>query len=175
MMISWPTSASRLRWAPRTPRNGLQGIWRLAAFRSRARTMSIPRQRLTTDARPLNLLAYVQSLQARVSPAAVARRGDRARARVCALAPRSDRSHLRQPHRPDLPQRGVTSRSGPGCRASGSGGARHQAHAKCRSGRSQECRQERLRLSGWTTDRALGHASLAPQALRGNGLAPPSG
>ena len=108
MMISWPTSASQLV-GPHGTRETVSkgyGDW---LFWLEGQNHLDPAAAPEDRCSPADLLAYVQSLQARVSPATVAHRVIALERALCALAPHSDRSHLRRLIN-NLPKQGVTSR-----------------------------------------------------------------
>ena len=96
------------RWAPRTRETVLKGYGDWLFWLDGQNLLDpaiVPEDRCS----PANLLTYVQSLQARVSPGTVAHRVIALERALCALAPHSDRSHLRRLIN-NLPKQGVTSR-----------------------------------------------------------------
>lgn len=96
------------RWAPRTRETVSRsyGDW---LFWLESQLSLDPAQAPQDRCSPPKLLAYVQSMQARVSPATVAHRVIALERALCALVPGSDRSHLRRVIN-NLPKQGVTSR-----------------------------------------------------------------
>ena len=100
-------SGPAARWAPRTRETVCNGYGRWL-FWMESQALLDPTEPPEQRCSPPKLRAYIQSMQAVVSPATVAHRVIAVERALCALVPRSDRLHLRSLIN-NLPKQGKTS------------------------------------------------------------------